>query len=49
MIWWLYYLFASFFIGVFGINKRFGFWGYFFGFIIIKPSGRCYLIIRLRQ
>jgi len=37
MIWWLYYLFASFLVGVFGINKRFGFWGYFFGSLLLSP------------
>lgn len=31
------YLFSCLLIGIFGINKKFGFWGYFFGSILLTP------------
>ncbi len=27
----------SFFIGILGANRRFGFWGYFFGSLLLTP------------
>lgn len=32
-----FYFLACFFIALFGINKKFGFWGYFFGSILLTP------------
>jgi hypothetical protein len=32
-----FYFLACFLIGVYGINKKFGFWGYFFGSILLTP------------
>lgn len=37
MLMWLVYLAACLLIGIFGINKKFGFWGYFFGSILLSP------------
>jgi uncharacterized membrane protein len=31
------YLLLCLLIGVLGINRKFGFWGYFFGSIILTP------------
>jgi len=31
------YILACFLIAIFGINKKFGFWGYFFGSILLTP------------
>ncbi|MDD5272250.1 MAG: hypothetical protein PHU14_05980 [Methylovulum sp.] len=33
----LLYILACVLIAVFGINKKFGFWGYFFGSILLTP------------
>jgi hypothetical protein len=31
------YLILCIVIGLFGINRKFGFWGYFFGSIVLTP------------
>jgi hypothetical protein len=31
------YLLVSLFIGLLGINKKMGFWGYFFGSLLFTP------------
>jgi hypothetical protein len=31
------YILACFLIAIFGINKKFGFWGYFFGSMLLSP------------
>jgi hypothetical protein len=33
----LSYILACLLIAIFGINKKFGFWGYFFGSILLSP------------
>jgi len=33
----LLYIILCIVIGVFGANKKFGFWGYFFGSIVLTP------------
>ncbi|MBF0099746.1 MAG: hypothetical protein HQK77_02450 [Desulfobacterales bacterium] len=33
----LIYTGLSLIIGLFGINKKFGFWGYFFGSMVLTP------------
>ncbi|MCF7971182.1 MAG: hypothetical protein K9L22_08480 [Methylococcaceae bacterium] len=33
----LIYLSVCFFIALLGINRKFGFWGYFFGSILLTP------------
>jgi len=37
MLAWTIYVAACFLVGIFGINKKFGFWGYFFGSILLSP------------
>ncbi|MDO9104389.1 MAG: hypothetical protein Q7U57_05450 [Methylovulum sp.] len=37
MLAWLAYMMACFLVGIFGINKKFGFWGYFFGSLLLTP------------
>jgi len=37
MLMWFIYLVACFLVGIFGINKKFGFWGYFFGSLLLSP------------
>lgn len=32
------YVLAGIIIGLFGINKKMGFWGYFFGSILLTPA-----------
>jgi len=34
----LLYVFLSLMIGVLGINRKFGFWGYFFGSLLFTPA-----------
>lgn len=31
------YVFLSIIIGILGINRKFGFWGYFFGSLLLSP------------
>jgi len=31
------YLLVCFFVALFGINRKFGFWGYFFGSLLLTP------------
>jgi uncharacterized membrane protein YiaA len=31
------YILICFFIGLLGANRKFGFWGYFFGSIVLSP------------
>lgn len=31
------YIIISFIIALFGMNRRFGFWGYFFGALLLTP------------
>jgi hypothetical protein len=31
------YLISSFFIALLGMNRKFGFWGYFFGSLLLTP------------
>jgi len=33
----LFNFFASFFIALFGINRKMGFWGYFFSSLLLTP------------
>lgn len=33
----LVYVIACFVVGLLGINRKFGFWGYFFGSILLTP------------
>lgn len=37
MIQTVLYVLASLIIGLLGINRRFGFWGYFFGALTLTP------------
>ena len=37
MMLYLIYFTLSLIIGLFGMNKKFGFWGYFFGSILLTP------------
>jgi uncharacterized membrane protein YiaA len=32
-----FYILVCFFIGLYGANRKFGFWGYFFGSILLTP------------
>lgn len=34
---YLIYLVASFLVGLLGKNRKFGFWGYFFGSLLLTP------------
>lgn len=33
----LLWLFASLLVAFFGMNRKFGFWGYFFGSLLLSP------------
>jgi hypothetical protein len=37
MIYTIYYIGICLIIGLLGINKKFGFWGYFFGAMLFSP------------
>ena len=37
MYFFLIYLAASIMVAAFGANKKFGFWGYFFGSLLLSP------------
>lgn len=45
MIEFIAYLFLSFFIGLAGENRKFGFWGYFIASLIFTPVGGLLLLI----
>ncbi len=37
MIYIVMYVFASLIIAFFGVHRKFGFWGYFFGSLLFSP------------
>lgn len=37
MMFYLVYFVASILVGLLGINRKFGFWGYFFGSLLLSP------------
>ena len=37
MILFFIYLIVSFIVGMLGKNRKFGFWGYFFGSLLLTP------------
>jgi hypothetical protein len=44
-MYFLIYLVLCIAIGVLGINKKFGFWGYFFGSLLLSPLLGLLLVI----
>lgn len=39
------YLGASIIVGILGINRKFGFWGYFFGSLVLTPPVGLILVL----
>ncbi|MBU0485492.1 MAG: hypothetical protein KKB30_13385 [Proteobacteria bacterium] len=39
------YVAASLFIALFGIDRKFGFWGYFFGSLLFSPVIGLFLLL----
>ena len=39
------YLLLCLLVGLIGINRKFGFWGYFFGSIVLSPIWGLFLVL----
>lgn len=45
MPFYLLYLLLSLAVAIFGTNRKFGFWGYFFGSILLTPAVGLILVL----
>jgi len=45
MYFLLIYLIASILVGLLGTNRKFGFWGYFFGSMLLSPMVGIILVL----